>query len=57
MIRLLSLVGVVAEVPPADEEVVARAVVEYFDLEDNRDLVGRLLERGIDFPPLIVDLS
>ena len=30
-------------------EVVARAVVEYFDLEDNRDLVGRLLERGIDF--------
>nr|MBA3703947.1 NAD-dependent DNA ligase LigA [Rubrobacteraceae bacterium] len=30
-------------------EVVARAVVEYFDLEDNRDLVERLLERGIDF--------
>jgi DNA ligase (NAD+) len=30
-------------------EVVARAVVEYFDLEDNRDLVGRLLERGLDF--------
>ena len=30
-------------------EVVARAVVEYFDLEDNRDLVGRLMERGIDF--------
>jgi len=30
-------------------EVVARAVVEYFDLEDNRDLVGRLLERGIHF--------
>jgi DNA ligase (NAD+) len=29
--------------------VVARAVVEYFDLEDNRDLVGRLMERGIDF--------
>jgi DNA ligase (NAD+) len=30
-------------------EVVARAVVEYFDLEDNRDLVGRLLDRGLDF--------
>jgi len=30
-------------------EVVARAVVEYFGLEDNRDLVGRLLERGLDF--------
>ncbi len=30
-------------------EVVARAVVEYFDLEDNRDLVVRLMERGIDF--------
>jgi DNA ligase (NAD+) len=30
-------------------EVVARAVVEYFDLEDNRDLVGRLMERGLDF--------
>ena len=30
-------------------EVVARAVVEYFDLEDNRDLVGRLIERGLDF--------
>jgi DNA ligase (NAD+) len=30
-------------------EVVARAVVEYFDLEDNRDLLRRLLERGIDF--------
>ena len=30
-------------------EVVARAVVEYFGLEDNRDLVGRLVERGIDF--------
>jgi DNA ligase (NAD+) len=30
-------------------EVVARAVVEYFDLEDNRDLVGRLLERGLEF--------
>ncbi len=29
--------------------VVARAVVEYFDLEDNRDLLGRLMERGIDF--------
>jgi DNA ligase (NAD+) len=30
-------------------EVVARAVVEYFDLEDNRDLVSRLLDRGLDF--------
>jgi DNA ligase (NAD+) len=30
-------------------EVVARAVVEYFDLEDNRDLVRRLVERGLDF--------
>jgi DNA ligase (NAD+) len=30
-------------------EVVARAVVEYFGLEDNRDLVRRLAERGIDF--------
>jgi DNA ligase (NAD+) len=30
-------------------EVVARAVVEYFDLEDNRDLVGRFMERGLDF--------
>ncbi|HET6659247.1 MAG TPA: NAD-dependent DNA ligase LigA [Rubrobacter sp.] len=30
-------------------EVVARAVVEYFDLEDNRDLVRRLMERGLDF--------
>jgi DNA ligase (NAD+) len=30
-------------------EVVARAVVEYFALEDNRDLVGRLMERGLDF--------
>ena len=30
-------------------EVVARAVVEYFDLEDNRELVGRLVERGLDF--------
>ena len=30
-------------------EVVARAVVEYFDLDDNRDLVGRLVERGLDF--------
>jgi DNA ligase (NAD+) len=29
--------------------VVARAVVEYFDLEDNRDLVRRLGERGLDF--------
>ena len=30
-------------------EVVARAIVEYFDLEDNRDLVRRLMERGLDF--------
>jgi DNA ligase (NAD+) len=30
-------------------EVVARAVVEYFDLEDNRDLVGRLMEAGLNF--------
>jgi DNA ligase (NAD+) len=30
-------------------EVVARAVVEYFDLEDNRDLVGRLVKRGLNF--------
>jgi DNA ligase (NAD+) len=30
-------------------EVVARAVVEYFDLDDNRDLVERLMERGLDF--------
>jgi DNA ligase (NAD+) len=30
-------------------EVVARAVVEYFDLDDNRDLIERLMERGIDF--------
>jgi DNA ligase (NAD+) len=29
--------------------VVARAVVEYFDLEDNRDLVERLMQRGLDF--------
>ena len=29
--------------------VVARAVVEYFDLDDNRDLVERLVERGLDF--------
>nr|MBA2714137.1 NAD-dependent DNA ligase LigA [Rubrobacteraceae bacterium] len=30
-------------------EVVARAVAEYFGLEDNRDLVRRLMERGLDF--------
>jgi DNA ligase (NAD+) len=30
-------------------EVVARAVVEYFDLEDNRDLVGRLMDAGLNF--------
>ena len=29
--------------------VVARAVVEYFDLEDNRNLVERLMEAGLDF--------
>jgi DNA ligase (NAD+) len=29
--------------------VVARAVVEYFALEDNRDLVGRLMEAGLNF--------
>jgi DNA ligase (NAD+) len=30
-------------------EVVARAVVEYFGLEDNRDLVQRLMDTGLDF--------
>ena len=30
-------------------EVVARAVVEYFALEDNRELVERLMEVGLDF--------
>jgi len=30
-------------------EVVARAVVEYFGLDDNRDLIRRLTERGLDF--------
>ncbi|MGI8649476.1 MAG: NAD-dependent DNA ligase LigA [Rubrobacter sp.] len=30
-------------------EIVARAVVEYFAIEENRDLVGRLKERGLDF--------
>ncbi len=30
-------------------EVVARAVVEYFNLGDNSDLVRRLMERGLDF--------
>jgi DNA ligase (NAD+) len=30
-------------------EVVARAVVEYFDLDDNRNLIERLMERGLDF--------
>jgi DNA ligase (NAD+) len=29
--------------------VVARAVVEYFALEDNEDLVNRLMEVGLDF--------
>ena len=30
-------------------EVVARAVVEYFGLEDNQNLVRRLMETGLDF--------
>jgi DNA ligase (NAD+) len=30
-------------------KVVAQAVVEYFSLEDNRDLVGRLMEVGLNF--------
>ncbi len=30
-------------------EVVARAVVEYFSLEDNRDLIGRLMQAGLNF--------
>ena len=30
-------------------EVVARAVIEYFGLADNRELIGRLTERGLDF--------
>jgi DNA ligase (NAD+) len=30
-------------------EVVARAVAAYFDLEDNKDLLRRLMERGLDF--------
>jgi DNA ligase (NAD+) len=30
-------------------EVVARAVAEYFDLEDNQNLLRRLMERGLDF--------
>jgi DNA ligase (NAD+) len=30
-------------------KVVAQAVVEYFSLEDNRDLVGRLMELGLNF--------
>ena len=29
--------------------VVARAVIEYFGVEDNRDLVRRLMQRGLDF--------
>ena len=33
-------------------EVVARAVVEYFSLEDNRDLVGRLMRVGLNFGPV-----
>ena len=30
-------------------EIVARAVVEYFDLEDNRELVRRLMKFGLNF--------
>ena len=30
-------------------EIVARAVVEYFSLEDNRDLIGRLMQTGLNF--------
>jgi DNA ligase (NAD+) len=30
-------------------EVVARAVAEYFDLEDNQDLLRRLMDCGLDF--------
>jgi DNA ligase (NAD+) len=30
-------------------EVVARAVIGYFALEDNRDLIRRLMQRGLDF--------
>jgi DNA ligase (NAD+) len=30
-------------------EVVARAVAEYFDLEDNKELLRRLMDRGLDF--------
>jgi DNA ligase (NAD+) len=30
-------------------EVVARAVAAYFDLEDNKELLRRLMERGLDF--------
>ncbi len=30
-------------------DVVARAVVEYFSLEDNQDLVRRLMDTGLDF--------
>ena len=29
--------------------VVARAVIEYFGLEDNRGLIARLMQRGLDF--------
>ena len=29
--------------------IVARAVIEYFGLDDNRDLIRRLTERGLDF--------
>jgi DNA ligase (NAD+) len=35
-------------------EVVARAVVEYFSLEDNRDLVERLMEVGLNFEKIRV---
>ncbi len=30
-------------------EVVARAIVEYFELEDNRELIERLIKLGLDF--------
>jgi DNA ligase (NAD+) len=35
-------------------KVVAHAVVEYFSLEDNRDLVGRLMEVGLNFEREVV---
>jgi len=33
-------------------EIVARAVVEYFSLEENRKLVRRLMEHGLNFGPV-----